>query len=63
MPEPLDLGLDFVADDALTGFRLERLEVFNWGTFNERVWTLHADGKNALLTGVLARVNRPWWTR
>ncbi|MGB5671632.1 MAG: ATP-binding protein [Sedimenticolaceae bacterium] len=51
MPEPLDLGLDFVADDALTGFRLERLEVFNWGTFNERVWTLHADGKNALLTG------------
>ena len=51
MPEPQDLGLDFVADDALTGFRLERLEVFNWGTFDERVWTLQADGKNALLTG------------
>ena len=40
MPEPQDLGLDFVADDALTGFRLGRLEVFNWGTFDERVWTL-----------------------
>jgi uncharacterized protein YPO0396 len=51
MPEPQTLGLDFVADDALTGFRLQRLEVFNWGTFDERVWTLHADGRNALLTG------------
>ena len=51
MPEPQDLGLDFVGDDALTGFRLERLEVFNWGTFDGRVWTLRADGKNALLTG------------
>ena len=44
-------GLDFVADDTLVGFRLRRLEVFNWGTFDGRVWTLQADGKNALLTG------------
>ena len=51
MPEAQELGLDFVADDALTGFRLQRLEVFNWGTFDGRVWTLHADGRNALLTG------------
>jgi uncharacterized protein YPO0396 len=51
MPEPQELGLDFVADDALTGFRLQRLEVFNWGTFDGRVWILHADGRNALLTG------------
>jgi uncharacterized protein YPO0396 len=51
MNEPQTLGLDFVADDALSGFRLRRLEVFNWGTFDARVWTLNADGKNALLTG------------
>jgi uncharacterized protein YPO0396 len=52
MPESLStLGLDFVADDTLVGFRLRRLEVFNWGTFDSRVWTLQADGKNALLTG------------
>jgi uncharacterized protein YPO0396 len=51
MSEAQELGLDFVADDALTGFRLQRLEVFNWGTFDGRVWTLHADGRNALLTG------------
>ena len=44
-------GLDFVADDALSGFRLQRLEVFNWGTFDGRVWALHPNGKNALLTG------------
>ncbi|WP_372825596.1 ATP-binding protein [Polaromonas sp.] len=43
--------LDFVADDTLSGFRLHRLEVFNWGTFDGRVWILHPDGKNALLTG------------
>jgi len=52
MIEPQSLGLDFVADDdALSGFRLTRLEVFNWGTFDDRVWALQLDGKNGLLTG------------
>jgi uncharacterized protein YPO0396 len=49
--EAQSLGLDFVADDTLSGFRLLRLEVFNWGTFDNRVWTLQLDGKNGLLTG------------
>ena len=35
----------------LSGFRLQRLEVLNWGTFDKQVWTLQLDGKNALLTG------------
>jgi len=35
----------------LAGFRLSRLEVFNWGTFDKRVWTLALDGRNSLLTG------------
>lgn len=43
--------LDFAASDELAGFRLERLEVYNWGTFHERVWVLHAHGENSLLTG------------
>lgn len=51
MNNPQSLGLDFCADDALSGFRLTRLEVFNWGTFDGRVWTLQLDGKNGLLTG------------
>ncbi len=45
------LELEFIGDDRLAGFRLQRLEVFNWGTFDSRVWTLHLDGKNSLLTG------------
>ena len=51
MTDPQSLGLDFCADDTLSGFRLTRLEVFNWGTFDSRVWTLKLDGKNGLLTG------------
>ncbi|ROZ63642.1 ATP-binding protein [Ramlibacter sp. WS9] len=45
------LALDFLADEQLAGFRLQRLEVLNWGTFDRRVWTLRTDGRNALLTG------------
>lgn len=51
MSEGQSLGLDFCADDTLSGFRLRRLEVFNWGTFDRHVWSLQLDGKNGLLTG------------
>jgi len=51
MNDAQTLGLDFVADDALSGFRMHRLEVFNWGTFDGRVWALNPSEKNALLTG------------
>ncbi|MEX2445270.1 MAG: ATP-binding protein [Alkalispirochaeta sp.] len=46
-----DALLDFAADDSLAGFRLHRLELYNWGTFHNRVWTLAPHGRNALLTG------------
>jgi len=49
--DPIAPGLAFVTDDALSGFRLRRLEVYNWGTFDGRVWSLPVDGRNALLTG------------
>jgi uncharacterized protein YPO0396 len=42
---------DFTTDDTLTGFRLHNLEVYNWGTFHQHVWTLALNGQNALLTG------------
>lgn len=51
MNDTQSLGLDFIADDTLSGFRLKRLEVFNWGTFDARVWSLQLDGQNGLLTG------------
>src|ERR1022692_3209740 len=40
-----------IGGDPLSGFRLDRLELYNWGTFNQRVWTFQADGRNGLLTG------------
>jgi len=43
--------LDFGADQGLSGFRLWRLEVLNWGTFHQQVWRIEPDGRNALLTG------------
>jgi len=50
--EPSDsLEFDFVGDNSLSGFRLKKLEVFNWGTFSDQVWSLNLEGQNALLTG------------
>lgn len=52
MPDLTDsFSLDFTADDRLSGFRLKRLEVLNWGTFDGRVWALDLNGDNGLLTG------------
>ena len=33
------------------GYRLHALEIFNWGTFDKRVWRLTPAGSTALLTG------------
>ncbi len=43
--------LDFAANDARAGFRLHRFEVYNWGTFDGRVWVHEPHGDNSLLTG------------
>jgi uncharacterized protein YPO0396 len=45
------LQLDFAGDDTEAGFRLQRIEVFNWGTFDKRISTLTLDGLNTLVTG------------
>ena len=37
--------------DPLVGYRLDRLEILNWGTFDKRVWTFELAGANGLLTG------------
>ena len=43
--------LDFASDDTLAGFRLQTLEVYNWGTFHKEVWRLDLRSRNGLLTG------------
>src|SRR5262245_942274 len=50
-PKGYEPQLDFAKSDAHAGYRLQRFEVFNWGTFDKRVWTLDPAGENSLVTG------------
>lgn len=43
--------LEFLATDESAGFRLKTLELYNWGTFHDRVWSLEPEGRNILVTG------------
>lgn len=43
--------LDFAASAERAGFRLRSLEVYNWGTFHDKVSRILPLGDNALLTG------------
>lgn len=33
------------------GFRLKRLDLYNWGTFDGKIWTMTTNGQTAVLTG------------
>ncbi len=44
-------SLDFIASDTEAGFRLQALELYNWGTFDRKIWSIEPGGDNALLTG------------
>ncbi|MCC8409320.1 hypothetical protein LJ707_10280 [Mucilaginibacter sp. UR6-1] len=37
-----------------SGFRLHTYEVWNWGTFDNKVWSIHPQGETSLLTGANA---------
>lgn len=37
--------------DVQAGFRMKRLEVYNWGTFDGAVWPFELGGETSLLTG------------
>lgn len=43
--------LNFVTSDNESGFRLDRLELYNWGTFDKKIWQIEPGGHNGLLTG------------
>ena len=45
------LDIDGSGPERLPGCRLQRLEVYNWGTFDQKVWSFELGGRNALLTG------------
>jgi len=49
--EPIVPPEDNPPTSALQGFRLMRLEVLNWGTFDQQIWHLAMEGDTSLLTG------------
>ncbi len=42
---------DFLQNNPLPGYRLQSVELLNWGTFHEKVWSITPNNRNALLTG------------
>ncbi len=43
--------LEFNNDNSQIGFRLQYMELLNWGTFNKDIWRIDPNGNNSLLTG------------
>lgn len=41
----------FSTDNQKSGFRLQYMEVFNWGTFDEQIHAITPNGETSLLTG------------
>lgn len=44
----------FSTSSEKTGFRLQYMEVYNWGTFHNKVFKINPQGNNSLLTGANA---------
>ena len=51
MQEQYDL---FTTNAGTAGFRLNYMEIYNWGTFNNRIFRIAPEGNNTLLTGANA---------
>lgn len=43
-----------------SGFRLDSVELYNWGTFGRSVWTFPFGGENALVTGDIGSGKSTW---
>jgi uncharacterized protein YPO0396 len=43
-----------------SGFRLDSVELYNWGTFGRAVWTFPFGGENALVTGDIGSGKSTW---
>ena len=41
----------FDANNAVAGFRLQYVEIYNWGTFDKKIWRIAPEGRHSLLTG------------
>ena len=43
--------LDLFGETGSSGYRLAHLEVYNWGTFHNKIWKVNTEGTQSLLTG------------
>ncbi|WP_276480862.1 ATP-binding protein [Paraflavitalea pollutisoli] len=41
----------FSTDSSKAGFRLHKMQLYNWGTFDGAIYTISPEGENSLLTG------------
>jgi len=44
----------FSTSSEIAGFRLQYMEVYNWGTFHDKIFKINPQGNNSLLTGANA---------
>ena len=44
----------FITNPGTSGYRLSYMEIFNWGTFHNKVYRIEPQGNNSLLTGANA---------
>jgi len=51
---------EFELAEGRGGFRLEGMELFNWGTFGKAVWSFPFGGENALVTGDIGSGKSTW---
>lgn len=58
MQEPSTLELDLA--EGAPGFRLQGVELYNWGTFGKKVWSFPIGGENALVTGDIGSGKSTW---
>jgi uncharacterized protein YPO0396 len=46
--------------DGRPGFRLDSMELYNWGTFGQSVWSFPFGGENSLVTGDIGSGKSTW---
>lgn len=47
----IDSGTFTLEENTLEGYRLHKIQLYNWGTFDKNVWTFDTKGETSLLTG------------
>lgn len=50
----------FSAEPGKEGYRLQYMEVFNWGTFHNKIYRIHPQGNTSLLTGANGSGKTTW---